>query len=868
MSTSSEENFSFAGQTAEQQADTDVESKDSQETADCKQWHKRLKDAKEFDREAHRAYARDRSYLSGSKAKFKVIVPIAQTYVDILESFLYTRNPTVEVDPTAMSEPPPQKQVLAKAVEQVLAKRQQQFQGMQKSAQIGKMMAQVLPPQVMMEMKARGDQAIQQKAQQTGQPPPPSPPPGIDITQMQPPQNVPDTDPEVQQTVDEVMTPYRKMRDDASQFADTLEILVQKSWETADLKRRGKKCVNSAISIGIGWIKAGWYERKGEDPTTQRQLNDLLEQAAELEANRQIIAKGDKTEEQLDARRAELQQQIAGIQAMDDVVLERGFLIENVPAQDIQVSTEVASIADYKDAAWITHYTYPTLERARADYPDIANKLDKANKYYAVKPKARRTTTNLTSEAQFPEDKEIRSEDAQFFRMSDSTGNRQVQSSDPCIQVKEIWDRVTGNIITLIDGLNMYAKPPYVPEVKSTRGFPFFQYAIGIVDGERHPVSYISRSDTLIEEYNDTRTKFRTVRRRSIPKTVYQRSQLPADEAQKLARADTGEMVGIDTTNPDQPLNQVMAQVVYAGVDPALYDTSTIVSELERVWGIAEALQAATQPGQPMTAAQSEIQSSGTQNRLGKRTDDLDDMLSDLAQYTAEQLLQVIQEEDAVEMAGPWAFWPTGLSIQDMQVMTSVKVSAGSSGRPATAMQQQAWAAILPQLKASIEQIGALRKSSPDEIADCLEQLVIETTRRTGDRIDPTRFLPDPPRQPPPQPPPKMPPLQDSALNGAQAQAMLQILLDCRGKAIAAPAATAILHACFPQVPQAIVEAMVKGALPLPGDPPTEIKSKNVQTRSPESKNPSEANPNPPPMPTPPPGANGATPPLPPGATP
>jgi hypothetical protein len=33
MSTSSEENFSFAGQTAEQQADTDVESKDSQETA-------------------------------------------------------------------------------------------------------------------------------------------------------------------------------------------------------------------------------------------------------------------------------------------------------------------------------------------------------------------------------------------------------------------------------------------------------------------------------------------------------------------------------------------------------------------------------------------------------------------------------------------------------------------------------------------------------------------------------------------------------------------------------------------------------------------------------------------------------------------
>lgn len=848
MASFDDETISYGAQSPAQQAEDDVAADDSQETADVKRWHKRIKDARDFDKEAHRGYARDRTYLSGTKPKFKVIVPIAQTYVGILNSFLYTKNPSVEVDPTAMTEPPPQKEILAKAIEQVLAKRQQQAQGIQQYAQLGKALTANMPPEQLAALAQHGQQLLQQQgAGQTGFPIPPPPGSG-DATQLKPPQDVPDNDPEVQQVVDQVMTPYRQKRDDATQFADTLEILIQKTWDQADLKRRGKRIVNSAVSIGIGWMKAAWFERKGQDPTMQRRLNDLLEQAAELQANREQIEKGDKTSEELDARRAELEQQIAGIEAMDEVVLERGFLMENVPAQDIQVSTEIACLADYKDAEWICHFTYPTLERAKADMPDIADKLDKANKYYPVKPCGRRSSSNTTYEAQFSEDKEIRAADAEFFRSADAPGNRETQASSCCVQVKEIWDRISGNVITLVDGLNLYAKQPYVPDVKSTRGIPFFQYAIGYVDGERHPVSYISRSDTIIDEYNDTRTKYRTVRRRSVPKTVYQRSQLEAEEAKKLARADVGEMVGIDTTNPDQPLNQIMMPVSYAGVDPALYDTQVIVNELERVWGIAEALQAASQGPNP-TATQSELQNTGTQTVIGDRRDDLDDMLSDLAQYSAEVLLQVLTEDDAIEMAGPWAFWPTGLSIQDMQVMTSVKVSAGSSGRPATALQQQAWAAILPQMKAAIEQIGALRGSQPDEVADCVEQLVIETVRRTGDRIDPTRFIPDPPRQPPPPKPVPQPPLQDSALNGTQIQALTQILTDVRGRVIAAPAAIALIQAVAPKVPLPIVQEMVKGSVPLPGDPPTEIKSKNVQTRSPESHNPSEANPNPPPVP-------------------
>jgi hypothetical protein len=857
MADLSSDTTSYGMQTPEQAADADTMASDQTERACCAQWHKRLKEAALFDKEFRRSIARDRRYLSGQKPRFKVIVPIAQTYVDILESFLFTRNPTVEVDPSKLTEPPPQKEVLAKSINQVLQKRQQQFGGMQNLAAIGKQFAQNLSPDQLAGLAHRGTYLLrQQGAGQPGMPQPPPPGAG-DATQMQPPTNIPDNDPEVQALVEQVMSPYRRQRDNATQFADTLTIAIQKTWEQANLKVRGKKLVNGAISVGAGWIKAAWFERKGKDPTTQRQIQDLMEQAADLQAMKEDLASGNLSAEQKDAKLAEIRQTIDGLNAQDEVTLERGFLIENVPQQNIQVSTEVSSIADYKDAEWIAHHTYPRLDRAKADYPDIADKIDKATKYYPVKPKPRRDTTSTTAEAQFPEDREVKAEDAEFFRQSNSTGSEGVTHSDPCVKVTEIWDRISGNVITLIDGLTMYAKPPFVPEVKSTRGIPFFLYAIGIVDGERHPVSYISRSDTLLDEYNDTRTKKRTVKRRSVPKTVYARSQLTAHEAAKIARADTGEMVGIDTTNPDQPLNTIIAPVAYNGVDAALYDTSDVVGELNRIWGIDEALQGAApvaQVGassQPQTATYTEQQSAGTHTRLSKRTDDLDDVFNDLAQYTGEQLLQAWSTEDAIEAAGPWALWPEGLSLQDMQVMASVKVTAGSSGAPATALQQQAWAALLPQLKEAIKEIGALRKSTPEEIADCIEQVVLETARRTGDRMDPTRFIPDAPRQPPPPVQPPQPPLQDTALAGAQAQAMLQILVDCRAKAIAAPAAQALIQACYPKVPLPIIQEMVKGALPLPGDPPTEIKSKNVQTRSPESKNPSEVNPNPLPMPTP-----------------
>jgi hypothetical protein len=153
--------------------------------------------------------------------------------------------------------------------------------------------------------------------------------------------------------------------------------------------------------------------------------------------------------------------------------------------------------------------------------------------------------------------------------------------------------------------------------------------------------------------------------------------------------------------------------------------------------------------------------------------DAIDGCLDDLAHYSAEILLQKYSHDEVKSVAGPWAFWPEGLSIEDMAIMLTVAVKGGSSGKPDTTSQQRSWAQTFPLLQQAAIQIGQLRQSAPSDIADGLQELVEETLHRSGDGLDATRFLPPPPSEKPmdagpmpqmapaqPAPGPQAPPIQ------------------------------------------------------------------------------------------------------------
>ena len=325
-------------------------------------------------------------------------------------------------------------------------------------------------------------------------------------------------------------------------------------------------------------------------------------------------------------------------------------------------------------------------------------------------------------------------------------------------------------IRTLIDGVKKWAKEPYPPPYPASRFYPYFYFAFYEVDGARHAQSLSWRLYKLQDEYSATRSNFRLTRERSIPGVLFNATMLDDTEAKKLTESKHQEYTALRPANPDQPLANLFAPKPVQGIDPRLYDPTYILNDMERLSGVQEALSAAINgPGNPKTATEANIQQSGTNARTTSNRDNLEWMLTDMAQYTAEVALQGLETRDVQRMAGPKAFWPVGMDINDLFTMVEVTIDAGTTGKPKAQGDQQNWATLLPLIKETLMQIEQALGNGNMPLAQSLTELVKETMVRLGDETDVDRFIP---KTPPPgtpgagAPPPPMKPPVTVSLKG------------------------------------------------------------------------------------------------------
>lgn len=622
---------------AEQAADAEREAQAqalAQEEADVANWHKRIKESREFDKHARKGYALDRRYCRNQvDPVYDVSVPIAGTYVNLLTSFLYARDPEPAVQPA----------------------------------------------------ESVGSSRVKL----------------------------------------------------AKQVGRTLEIVIASLWKRGRLKHAADAMVRSGLSIGIGWIKAAWHRETERDPTTDQRIADLRAKLEALSLMETELAEGNAANP--DLLKAQYEQQMQTLEAQVEHIIYNGLVFDFVRGEDIQVSMDVATLKDYAISPWIAHRTFMPYDKAQATFPELRDDLGKAEAYYHVQRESR------TREGGFaPADGVVSESDAEVFRSATAAG----QGSDAgprFLCIWEVWDLTTNLVHTITPGLRRNLRQPYTPDQRSTRFYPFFQWAPLWVDGERHPQSLVDRSRALLDEYNRTRTNYREHRRRAIPKLGFDRGAVEPDDAVKLEGAAVGEMVGLDLKG--QPTGNVLFPIQYNQIDAALYDTAPIRAELELIWGIQEALSSSIQTAK--TATEADIQQQGTESRLGYSRDSLDDVLGEVAQYTAEEAMSPagLSPDEVSDIAGPEALWFNAPLPELVSALLNVDIRAGSSGRPASNLRRQQWGAILPQLQEAVVTIGQMRGATPLDIANSLEQLMVETIERTGDTsIDAYTFIPQVPQ--------------------------------------------------------------------------------------------------------------------------
>lgn len=612
-----------------------------QEEADVSAWQKRIDEARDFDKDARKSYAIDRMYCANQvdHQVYDVSVPIAGTYVNLLTSFLYARDPEPSVLPA----------------------------------------------------ESVGSSRVQ----------------------------------------------------DAKLASRTLEIVITALWKKGRLKGAADQMVRSGLTIGPGWIKAAWHRQVDRDPIMSQQINDLRTQIqAVQESERQLLAGDAPNPEEL---RAVYERQMASLEQQVETVVYNGLCIDFVRGEDMQVAPGIACLKDYLAAPWIAHRTFMPFEDAKAAYPELVDEdgstvLSRATQYYQAK--ASDGAATRTSDAP-----NVSEKDADAFRTGTAPGTT-TESATAHICIWEIWDLKTRTVLTIAQGLKRYLRPAYSPDQKTTRFYGFFLWAPLWVDGLRHPQSLVSRSRALLDEYNRIRTTYREHRRRAIPKLGFDSGAVEPDEAKKMEAGVVGEMIGLNL-NGGNPTG-VLFPIQYNQIDPALYDTAVIRSELELIWGIQEALSSSIQTAK--TATEADIQQQGTESRLGYSRDSLDEVFGALAEYTAEVAMSPagLTTEEVQQIAGAEAMWVQLDEPEMVSALLAVDIRAGSSGRPATSLRRQQWGAILPQMQQAVVQIGQLRGASPLDIANSLEQLMVETIERTGDSsIDAYTFIPQAPQPDP-----------------------------------------------------------------------------------------------------------------------
>lgn len=708
------------------------------EDREVKRWQRRIQVARKFDDPVRQQYAKDRRYARGDSG-YEVDANVVGTNIDILESFLYAKDPDFDVTPGPTVRPP-SIESLREAVEEQLQQ----------------------DPQFLAEVQRAGAQAVAVAvaAQVPGQ---------SALEQIGPMAEAMKADELIDKQVMAMRKAFAVKRREVKNFAETCEIVGARMWKDGQLKRRGRPLVRSGLTIGIGIIKASWQERTEPSPVTVAKINDLQDNLAALRAAKVKAAEGGFFDKVIGAVRAwvqddeetilTIQDQIRALQNEPQPVVQRGFVIDNLAGEDFQIPPGF-TMSNHLDAPWNAHRFWVLKEDAQAQYGLTDEEVAQCVKFRARRPQMVRNVT-ISTEATPISPKEA----DQFINAgSDDAGDwglepEEFQSDavtpapDNWLEGWEIWDRDANCVRTMITGLCRWAAPSWIPK-PTTRFYPFFLLPISDVDGQRHPQSLTTRSAKLVDEYNRIGSAEAEHRRRIIPKTGFNAGMIDSENVAKIEKGGIQEMVALKLTDPTAKVSDVLYPISYAAIDPALYNRGPIIQEINRIWGTQEALGGAINVDK--TATEADIAQQGFQARSGSKRDQLDMLFNDLAEYTIETARAFVSTEDAQALAGPDAFWPPYEGAEDMVKMLLINVRAGSSGKPNTALERQSWATLLPMLQSSITQIAQLRGATPDAMADAMEQLLRITAERSGERIDIDQLIPqkgEAPAQPQVPPP-------------------------------------------------------------------------------------------------------------------
>ena len=513
-------------------------------------------------------------------------------------------------------------------------------------------------------------------------------------------------------------------------FAKTASLVLKRYFvEEAALRQRMRSLARSTMCESIGWVKMAYTRDYDTEPYLKARPEDAQDEIARLQSLAQRLPAILDPDE-----RMRMVQEIKGLRealfAQRDVLVGEGLVIDLLDPTDVVVSPDVVCLANgYRQAQWIAQGIWLPVDEAAARY-----QLSEAEVRSLRQAPGREGQAGTDLPAGPPTRADI------------VDGGAAAAGDTPrYVRAWEIWHRTSQRVLSIVEGLQRWAREPMRPERRPQRWYPFYCLAFNHVEHRRYPLSDVQLLASLQAEFQEIRDKFMEHRKSSIPKTAIDGSKVDSTDAKKFVEAPVGATVPLNGSKgigPEVPLQNAFFVPDIPLPTPALYDSASVVGDMERVFGLGDAMRGAVVT--PKTATEARQMQAATSGRMGERTSEILTLEEEMAADATEILLFEVSLERAKQIAGASAVWP---QLDRKTIQESVSIRVMHESKAETEQKQQLWLSLSPQIQQMVMQIAQLRMAGLDLVAEPLVEIMRETLRRYDDRIDIERFLPGGPLQ-------------------------------------------------------------------------------------------------------------------------
>lgn len=467
----------------------------------------------------------------------------------------------------------------------------------------------------------------------------------------------------------EEISAVRKKKAFYEKVGKTAEILFAYYMEaqSPNFKIQAKQLIRRVETCGVGYVKLGFNRAMDKSPELMKTIADMTSRLAVIKQKSSDIVDGEIPEDA--AEHEELEQALATLQNTKDVIVNEGLVFDFPKSYSIIPSKSTTCIKGWINTQWIAQEFYFTA--------------DEIKQIYDVDVKGHATSYSYGA-------------DGQAAQQTNSSSSTSSGSDDDVFIVYEVQDKSTGMVFTVCEGYPDYLSEPEPPKLILPRFFNIYSLSFNDLEDDKKifPPSDVYLLRPMQLEYNRTREGLREHRKANRPLYLTTKGLLEDEDKTKLMSHEAHDVVELNV-NKETPIDSVIQPAKKVPIDPSLYDASPLFDDIMKVVGVQEA-----NLGGTGSASATEVSvAEGTRlATVSSNVDDLDDLLSELAEDGSRIMFQHVSLETAKKIAGAGAEWVDGMSAQEIADMLYLEVKAGSSGRPNKAQEIANFERLAPTL--------------------------------------------------------------------------------------------------------------------------------------------------------------------------